>query len=531
MALRRWRGVLCIEGIQTGDGRVMAADALEWAPLPLPLAWIRDGDQHVYPTAAPQLGVIEIITREGSDLVGTGIIDDEIPEGAELIRRLQAGSAALGARVGLSIDPDNWNLEIVATDTGDEEGGIVILASAGAGATPRGWGWTSNAARESERMRFRSSMLSLVAAAGDPDPGEGGGETGVVLFTDAVDEILERYTRLRIRGVTACAVAAFDGAYLELDGEADAAPAEVVASANAIVTAAAGAPVPTPTDPPAAWFSEAEPTEDDDRMVEQFDQWGRSLGFACPLTITAEGQVYGHAAGSWDQQHVGFVGQRVTPPRSQTEYVPFHVGHVLCAGGEDIATGALIVGCDHAPDLDPLTGEPMSAAQARDHYANSGLGWADVRASNGVFGPWVAGALRPGLTEADLRVLRALTLSGDWRRHGRGLEMVAVLAVNTPGFPVARESLAASALEMVYDATARAYVYNGEITSLVAAAPVVRCADCLRRQRLVASLSSPEGMADALSSIQASLRTLDHRTAHLIPAAVDEVAASVVRSA
>ena len=45
----------------------------------------------------------------------------------------------------------------------------------------------------------------------------------------------------------------------------------------------------------------------------------------------------------------------------------------------------------------------------------------------------------------DLRVLRALTPSGDWRGVNGNLELVSILAVNTPGFPVAREAVAASA--------------------------------------------------------------------------------------
>jgi hypothetical protein len=55
-------------------------------------------------------------------------------------------------------------------------------------------------------------------------------------------------------------------------------------------------------------------------------------------------------------------------------------------------------------------------------------------------GIWVAGALRPDVTADKVRALRASPLSGDWRRIGNNLELVAALAVNTPGFPIPRPS-------------------------------------------------------------------------------------------
>src|SRR3990167_2117306 len=162
---RRWRGVLAQEGVQTGDGRVIAEGALEWADLPLPLAWLRDGDQHVMSDVAPQIGIITALRREGNDIVGEGKIDDENPDGAEVIRRMEAGIAPGGARFFVSIDADDWEVEIVLPEGGgdEEEGGILLLAS-GLGAMP-----------------------SFRASAGDPDPGEGGGETGETLYEDSVD--------------------------------------------------------------------------------------------------------------------------------------------------------------------------------------------------------------------------------------------------------------------------------------------------------------------------------------------------------
>lgn len=508
MAMRGWRApAITLEDTQTGDGRVFAPMAVEWADLPLPLAWLRDGDQHVSLTeVAPQIGVIEALSRSGSAIPASGGIDDENPDGAEVIRRMEAGAAPLGNRYPVSIDPDNWEVQIVATEGEDEE--IILLAAAGQGPLTA--------------TSVRATVVSaLRAAAGDPDPGEEGGEDGVVLFEDTVDAIIERYTRVRIRGATLCSVAAFDGAFIELDaataeGEA-APPAEPAPEA-----VAAGA---VPARPPAAWFNESEPEPGDERLIEQVDG-----SWAVPLTIADDGQVFGHIARR-DQSHRGYVGRHVPPPTSATGYREFHVGQVVCEDGSRVATGALVVGCDHAPPS-------MSLLEARDHYAHSGMGFADGRIVDGQFGPWFAGALRPGLTDDDLRVLRALAPSGDWRPQGGSLEMCAVLAVNVPGFPIAREALAASSLRQpapALDVPRVGLAASGEIASLVAAGMVERCSECAERARARASLAASVASADAVlalleqvrSETLSTLNRLERRTRHLEPVAASALAERV----
>jgi len=70
----------------------------------------------------------------------------------------------------------------------------------------------------------------------------------------------------------------------------------------------------------------------------------------------------------------------------------------------------------------------------------------------------VSGALRPDLDPSNIRGLMASDVSGDWRRIGGGLELVAVLAVNVPGFPKVRvreiEGLVASLSIPAYDGDA-----------------------------------------------------------------------------
>lgn len=216
-----------------------------------------------------------------------------------------------------------------------------------------------------------------------------------------------------------------------------------------------------PAQPPVAWLTMEEPPDDDPRYVPQPDG---QIGI--PLTITDEGQVFGHF-GLWGTCHVGRLGECVTPPASQAAYAHFMIGGVVADDGVEYATGVLTAGCDHAL-------ASMRATSARDHYAHNGMGWADVRASNGRHGPWCAGTLRPDVTPEQVRVLRAGGLSGDWRHLGVGLETIAVLAVNTPGFPIVRAALVASGFETMADAHLAVEIAGGRQTALIAAGLVHR---------------------------------------------------------
>lgn len=176
-----------------------------------------------------------------------------------------------------------------------------------------------------------------------------------------------------------------------------------------------------PVKPPAAWFDDpglSEPTA---------------------LTVTADGRVYGHAA-AWGVRHIGLPGCR-TAPRSQSGYRYFRTGQVETADGAMVATGRITLGTGHAD----LNGNLTAASE---HYDHTGSAVADVATGEDAHGIWFAGALRPEVSPAQVRTLRASSLSGDWRPAGRNLEMVGLLAVNVPGFPTPRASIAASGAEV-----------------------------------------------------------------------------------
>jgi len=169
--------------------------------------------------------------------------------------------------------------------------------------------------------------------------------------------------------------------------------------------------------PPVEWFT-----------LEEADQ-------PTPLTFTEDGQVFGHLA-LWETCHTGFLSSAfsecIKPPRSESGYQFFNLGDPT---GTGVGAGNLTYGTGHAP-----LSMGMQAAAA--HYDNTGTVGANVRATDGRLGIWLAGAVIPG---ADLRALRANPPSGDWRPHRHGLELTAALAVPVPGFPVPRSQLALSA--------------------------------------------------------------------------------------
>jgi hypothetical protein len=189
---------------------------------------------------------------------------------------------------------------------------------------------------------------------------------------------------------------------------------------------AAGAPLA----PPAHWFSDPHfhgPT---------------------PLVVTADGQVKGHLA-AWGVCHAGIANQCVMAPHSAAGYKYFLNGTVLTADGSLINVGKITLGTGHADTR-------LGWIPAADHYDNTGTVAAIVAAGEDRYGIWVAGALAPDADLAQAAVLRRSPLSGDWRRINGNLELVAALAVNTPGFPIVNlnasgEPLALCAAGVVLD--------------------------------------------------------------------------------
>ena len=147
-----------------------------------------------------------------------------------------------------------------------------------------------------------------------------------------------------------------------------------------------------------------------------------------PLTVDGE-HVFGHLA-LWDTEHMSFPGRGVNPPRSATNYALFHTSQLETEAGA-VSVGRLTVGTGHAGARDDVHA-------ASEHYDTTGTTWAFVKAGEDKHGIWVSGVINPDAEASQVRAGASAPLSGDWRKVGNNLELVAALSVNTPGFPVPR---------------------------------------------------------------------------------------------
>jgi hypothetical protein len=416
--------VAALENVPTGDGRIIQPDALTWRTPPLPLMGLKtsphDPSGMSSNDPAVLIGRIEEVARDGQTIVMSGHLLNT-PEGMDFANILEQ----MG-RMGLSIDVGSAEVTVTADPAG---------------------------------------------------PGEPGAP-------DVFDvPLMEQLTAGEIMGATVCPFAAFAGAYIVLGDDPTAgagaklemAPADAKMAIRyvgsetcepceaASLVASGGPPSQAggPLAPPKAWFdapnfghtedgTRIDPREDP-RLRETIDsKRGKPSGkFACPITVTEDGRVFGHVA-QWGvcHQSAQFIsqGQCVMAPRSKTDYALFHRGHVLTAEGELISVGALTADAGHAPE------QGITAAQAVAHYDNSALTAAVVRAGEDEFGIWVAGSVHPAASPEQVFTLRSNPPSGDWRPYGAGTELRAVLHVNVPGFPMVQ-----------------AKQVNGRMESLVAA--------------------------------------------------------------
>lgn len=218
-------------------------------------------------------------------------------------------------------------------------------------------------------------------------------------------------TKWRIAGATLVAIPAFADVSLTLDPEPAEPMGEAVADPSWLYASAA------PVLPPVDWFRQP----DLDRLT--------------PLTISDTGRVFGHIAG-WETCHVGLPGC-VTAPSSVSGYSYFHTAEQPTQGGAVLPVGTLVAGPRHA--------DPQLAFQAASqHYDDPSAAVARVMAGEDEFGIWVAGWILPTARPEAVEIFRTSPVSGDWRRVGGALEMIAVCSVNAPGFPVPRARVAFS---------------------------------------------------------------------------------------
>lgn len=177
-----------------------------------------------------------------------------------------------------------------------------------------------------------------------------------------------------------------------------------------------------------------------------------------PLHVDLDtGRVYGHLA-TWGVCHIGIPGVCTTAPHSSTNYAHFRTGAIRTEEGSEVSVGQITLATGHAPIK-------ASAQAAAAHYDNTGSVVADIAAGEDSYGIWVAGSLRSGVDLDTASILKAASLSGDWRTIGGKLELVGALAVNVPGFPIPRTSLAASADRQESLIAAGVVIRDGELVA------------------------------------------------------------------
>lgn len=514
-----WHGVLAPEGIRSGDGRKFAEGSLRHRDLPLPLTWQKVSDDgHKGNVTVASIEQVEMV--DGEMRASGWFIDNA--EAAEVMSLI----AEFG-RFGVSVDADDATFEV------DEEAEEVVFTDArvcSACIVPipafmQAWvalgTWPSSDSEPQGQYdeSLAASALASESTAEFVDVSPGRTEDGPGWLTHPVDtdRLRDYWTHgagaakigwgtpgdfNRCRAAVAeyvkpqylagyCANRHYDalgfwpgrpvaGKTLKFESVAENLNLLDTEQSEAITLTAAGMGHCAPSE----WFENPEFSVGDGRMSQDPSDgtWG------CPNTITPEGRVFGHIA-KWGTCHIGFSGQCVTPPHSVTDYAHFKTGAVLLDNGQEIAVGNLTIGGGHAaPNLG------MRAALA--HYDSTSATVADVNVGEDEFGIWFAGWIRPGASDDMVTAFRASALSGDWRKTGGNLEMIAALAVNVPGFGIPRTRVAASAkgqVSLVAAGVVPPVTSKSEVTvdvDALAAAIMERIAERQRNKERMAALAA-----------------------------------------
>lgn len=409
-----WNGIITVEGVPSGDGRMIQPEALTWRTLPLPtMSMFKNPDSGASGHAGAELsGRMDWIERRPGANAGTfnlwagGVLDLESEAGRETAR-LMAGRFLRGVSVDLdSLIAESENeISNIGPDTPIEE----ILS-------------------------FDPGMLLIVE-----------GRVAGITFT-VFPAIQEATVQLgRGEPIMDDALVASIGPMREGVQGRTWMPLNVEAGA---LVASGSVETGFPVDPPAAWF---EPMK---------------FSGPTPIRVTTEGRVYGHAA---DRRgcHVGFLDRCVPPPMGDGQYRYFQNKATLTDVGTQVATGPLTTKTVH-PDL------AWNASDAMAWYHHTGSAVADIHVYNDEWGVAIAGAMRPTATRADARDVRGSDISPDWRpiQGEREAQAIAFLSVNASGY-ITPALVASAGPGWVQPGRIRARVDGeGEVLAMVGAASI-----------------------------------------------------------
>jgi hypothetical protein len=469
----KWRGVLVVEGVTTGDGREFAPNALEWDENVL-IRWQKEGAHGGQHDVTVTVGRADRVWRDGNQVWGEGPLDLRSADGWELARRLDEGFAG-----GISIDADNIaqpDIEVVWPEAPDgeerDEETNALMMLFGQPEKVIFHGGRVRAATLVDIPAFVEARIALISNEASVTPTVSVNESFALprhttATVDSSWSVTEKVGRDKPHAAYAWANDRM-GMFLhhEVDGDTVGA-ANLTACAAAIARLNEYRGVVPDADERAVYEHLAGHLRDAGLQPMPFKEadvvlasgsseheawrppalWFENPGLTVPvgITVTDQGRVYGHAA-QWGECHVGHMDLCITPP-VEDQHPYFMTGEVLCDDGSRRPVGQITVGTGHAP-------LSYQARRAAEHYDNTGAAVADVAVGNDSVGIWVAGAIRPNAEQSRVHELRAAgRVSGDWRRIGGELRMVGLLGVNVAGFPL----------------HTRARVASGIPTSLVAA--------------------------------------------------------------
>lgn len=410
------------EGLKTSDRRSIDAGALTWRNPPLPLMFI---DRYTYGhDEAVFVGNLTNFRKEEVEGIMWVIADvewdsfEDNENAAEAFRLVDSGKMS-----GISADITDVVADLVVHEV-DEEGWPVdweevirsgVVAAATIVPIPA----------------FAAAHITRRANGGAPDE-EAAEEDSLAASGIDIDKLIRTQDGSLTIFADDTVVVMFEPDTVE-DEATEEAPVDEPAvtieeelaamfdtDVDRITEAITAAMVEMPEPYPAAWFADPQ------------------LDGPTAKTVTADGRVFGHMA-LWNSCHTAYSDACVTAPKpGPNGFAAFLLGNVDTDEGE-IPVGTLTMNTGHA-------GMGHGPKDTIAHYDNTGTAAAYVNVGADDHGIWFAGVLAPNLTAEQVRTFKAAKLSGDWRvlEDGNGLELVACLAVNTPGFPVPQARVASA---------------------------------------------------------------------------------------
>jgi 2'-5' RNA ligase len=144
-----WSGILTLEGMESGDGRMFSVGSLEWQNLPLPLMYQpANSGGH---SGSVLVGKITEVWRDGTSIMGRGVVDTHTEYGPEAARLLDDEMMN-----GVSVDVDKVAESDLQFLYGDDP------------ATPRLTVFSRGRVRGATMVAFPAFIEAQIFLTGDP---------------------------------------------------------------------------------------------------------------------------------------------------------------------------------------------------------------------------------------------------------------------------------------------------------------------------------------------------------------------------